>query len=225
MTTHPQTDPDFAFEPVPGLPALLPAGEHVLWRGSPEPWAFTWDVMRLRAVGIVCLGVLAWRIGAGVHDGLSFGTITVSALWTIGLIGLLLGVLVTAGQLMARGTIYTVTNRRLVIRHGVAMPMAINIPFAKVEGAAVSKLAHGCGTVALQMDRTSRASFVALWPHARPFWFLRPEPVIRAVADVEPLARIVADALGAHVRSAPPATRTKPATPVSMPTMGAASTS
>jgi hypothetical protein len=27
---------DFAFEPVPGLPAPLPKGERILWQGSPR---------------------------------------------------------------------------------------------------------------------------------------------------------------------------------------------
>src|SRR5262245_20514415 len=27
---------DFEFEPIPGIPGELPAGEHVIWRGSPD---------------------------------------------------------------------------------------------------------------------------------------------------------------------------------------------
>ncbi|MEM9472422.1 MAG: PH domain-containing protein, partial [Pseudomonadota bacterium] len=27
---------DFAFEPIPGLPALPPAGEKILWQGRPS---------------------------------------------------------------------------------------------------------------------------------------------------------------------------------------------
>jgi hypothetical protein len=224
MTTTGANDPDFAFEPVPGLPERLPTGEHALWRGSPDAWAFTWDTMRLRGVGIVCALLLAWRIGAGIHDGLPMGALIASVLWTTALCVAVLGVLVTAGQLMARGTIYTVTNKRLVIRHGVAMPMSINIPYSKIGGASVAHLGEGRGSIALQAAQGSRVSFIAAWPHVRPFRVLKPEPMLRAIPEVDRVAKLMVDAIGRVPVTGPKRTNmstTAPATASTTPPAGA----
>ncbi len=186
---------DFAFEPVPGLPETLPKGETLLWQGTPEPLAFTVEVMRLRLAAVLVAMLVLWRTSAGVHDGNSAGAVMVVAGGTLlgGLIAL--GLLAVSGWLMARGTIYSITSQRLVIRHGVAMPMAINIPFSKIAGAAAAQGFGGSTTLALSLLPGARSSLIALWPHARPWRLRRPEPSLRAIADGERVASLLAAAL------------------------------
>jgi hypothetical protein len=108
---------------------------------------------------------------------------------------LALTVLAVSGVLMARGTVYSLTSRRLVIRHGVAMPMSINVPFSKIESAALSEGRNGIGSVAFQPHARSRTSYVALWPHARPWQVIRPEPMLRCIPDAASVAHLAAQAM------------------------------
>jgi hypothetical protein len=202
---------DFAFEPIPGLPEHLPTGETLLWQGSPEPVAFVIEVMRLRFVAALVAGLVVWRTAAGLHDGIGGKAVLVVAGGTLigGLIALaLLGL---AGWLMARGTIYSVTSQRLVIRHGVAMPMAINIPFTKVASAAAADSAGGSTSIAMSLLPGVRSSLVALWPHARPWHLRQPEPSIRCIADGQRVASLLAGALQ-RVAAAEPVKTEAPAT-------------
>ena len=138
-------NPDFDFEPVPGLPENLPEGERILWRGAPDPIGLVTGAFHVKALAAFTAVLTVWRTAAALHDGNGLGAAVISGGGTL-LIGLLaLAVVGGAGWLMARETIYTITNRRLVIRHGVAMPMAINIPFSTVETAAVSESLFGYG--------------------------------------------------------------------------------
>ena len=41
---------DFATEPVPGLPAHLPEGEHLVWQGAPNAGAFARSVLHERKI-------------------------------------------------------------------------------------------------------------------------------------------------------------------------------
>ena len=201
---------DFAFEPVPGLPALLPEGESIVWQGAPAPIAFAVEVMRLRFVAVLIALLVIWRTAAGIHDGIGAGAVAIVAGGTLlgGLIAL--GLLALSGWLMARGTIYTITTQRLVIRHGVAMPMAINIPFAKVAGAAAAPGFDGTSSIALSLLPKSRSSFIALWPHVRPFQIIRPEPTLRAIADGARVAGLLTDALS-RAAGQPAAATARPA--------------
>tara|TARA_B100002052_G_C15827225_1_gene573512 strand:- start:787 stop:1311 length:525 start_codon:yes stop_codon:yes gene_type:complete len=100
-------------------------------------------------------------------------------------IPLVLGVAVLCGlaALYARMTIYTITNRRVVIRSGVALPISVNVPFAQVLSA--GSFHHGDETsdIALEVAADQNASYVVLWPNVRPRHFRRPQPMMRGVAD------------------------------------------
>jgi Bacterial PH domain len=190
-------NPDFDFEPVLGLPENLPQGEQLLWQGSPDPRALALDVMHLRSVGSAFAVMAVWWGAAGWHDGVSAGAIAGTVSATILSAAVALGILALSSVLMARGTVYSLTSRRLVIRHGVAMPMSINIPFSKIDSASLSEGKDGFGNVAFMPHARSRTSYVALWPHARPWQIIRPEPMLRCIPDAASVAHLAAQALAA----------------------------
>lgn len=200
--THPSGHDDFAFEPIPGLPEVPPHGERILWQGAPDPLRFAVEVMRLKLVAAVVVGLAGWRVAAGIEDGLGLRAVLATAAGTLMFGAIVFALLWIAGHLMARGTIYTITTQRLVIRHGVAMPMAINIPFARIVDAAVSMPADNAlarqldgTTIALTSMPGARASFIALWPHVRPLKLRWPQPALRGLADGAHVAEILAKAL------------------------------
>ncbi|MBY0335824.1 MAG: PH domain-containing protein [Acetobacteraceae bacterium] len=184
-------------EPIPGLPERLPAGEGVVWQGSPRWAPLAKRAFHLRGLAIYFGVLVAWRVAEGVADGSSWGAALASA-WTLLLLApLCLGVLAGIGYMMARSALYTVTNRRVVLRVGVALPMTINIPFSRIETAAVRRHADGTEDIVLTLAKGHRIAWLALWPHARPWRLTAPEPMLRALPVTEGAAQVLSRALAA----------------------------
>lgn len=176
------------WEPVRGLPGRLPPGEHVLWQGSPDWRTLARTVFHVRIVAVYFLVL----IGAALLGGSWMGAGATALAALLGL--LLLGGLAYA---VARTTIYTLTNRRVVLRVGVAMPKCFNFPLKLVAAADLRPLGEGRGDIALRMAGTKRIGYVFLWPHARPWRLRDPQPMLRAIPDAETVAAQLARACGA----------------------------
>jgi hypothetical protein len=189
------------YEPIHGLPEALPPGETVLWQGRP-----TWKTLAVRAFHLrgltIYFGVLvAYAViskavegGTPLEVGRSLGIFGGLAAAVIGMIALF-------AYMVARTTIYTITNRRVVLRFGVALPLTVNFPFTQL--IAGSLRMHGgagpgaSGDIALALREGKRTSYILLWPHARPWRMSRPEPMMRAIPDAAKVAQVLARAAAA----------------------------
>jgi len=187
---------DFDFEPVRGLPKRLPAGERILWQGAPDAADFAFRFLKLAHLTGYFVALVGWAVvstaleGAAVHEvsaaAASFGAISLLAL------GLVRGY----AELVARTTVYTMTDRRFVIRVGVALPISINLPLSRIDSAAMRSTHEGTGEIALTLRPGDRIAYLALWPHARGWRLARPEPVLRSIRDVRAVSAKLALALG-----------------------------
>jgi len=187
---------EFEHEPIPGLPAHLPAGERLLWQGSPDWWSVARRVLHVRAITLYFGVLLLWRAASGWYDGQTAQQILSSCAWLLVLgIATLLFLLWVAHR-VARSTIYSISSKRVVMRYGVALPVALNIPFAAVRNAALREYADGTGDIPLELaTQQARVAYLHLWPHARP-WKLTPaQPMLRGVPQASQAARILAEAL------------------------------
>ncbi len=185
------------YEPVPGLPETLPAGETILWQGAPERAALARRALHVRTIAIYFAALAVWR---GLSLGLEGATGQEIAL------GVALLVLLGAAAILplwlfawasARSTLYTVTTRRVVIRAGVALPTSFNIPFAAIDAAGLRLHGAGVGDIALRLVEGQKIPYIFLWPHARPWRLSRPEPALRCIAKAEHVAQVLSRALAA----------------------------
>lgn len=203
---------DFDFEPIPGLPRRLPPGERILWQGAPAAGSFAWRFLRLPHLTGYFVALLGWVVVAGAIDGTPVREIAASAAGYGALALLALGLVWGYAGLVERTTVYTMTNRRLVIRAGIALPVAFNLPFSRIDGASMRAFPDGTGDIALALPEGQRIAYLALWPHARGFRTARPEPALRCVPDVRAVADALAQALAGGPQAAvAPKTRTAPA--------------
>ena len=189
--------PANAFDAPPGLPAPLPAGEHILWQGRPCGFGLAFQAMHLRLVGLWFTGLALWAALPPALNGqwTEAATLALPTL-AIGTGAVLL--LALLGWLSARTTTYTITNRRVVMRLGIALPMTLNLPFALVDSAACRLYADGSADLPLRLHAGNRVAYLHLWPHARPWHVNRPEPMLRSIAQGSDVSRILAGALAAH---------------------------
>jgi hypothetical protein len=180
-------------ETIPGLPEDLPPGERVLWSGGPEWKSLAMHVFHVRAVSIYFVGLAVWKGAAAVPQGALEVATSVGMVAGLGVTALAL--LCLFAWLMARSTIYTVTDARVVIRAGVALPKSINIPFKVIGSASLRTRKGGDGDIPLQLTGPDRAGYLPLWPHVRPWTMMRAEPMLRGVPDAAKAAEILAGAL------------------------------
>lgn len=179
------------------LPEALPAGETMLWQGRPHWWRLARDAFHLRGVTIYFALLMVWRFSVGLHDGLSMAEATASAVWLLPLAVSAIGILALLGWLNARSTLYVITTRRVVLRFGIALPMTLNLPFTKMDAAALRLESDGSGDIALSLKGGDRIAYLVLWPFARGWRLSKPEPLLRALPDAARPARLLADALAA----------------------------
>lgn len=193
---------DFAFEPVPGLPALPPEGETILWQGGPDWRGLAWRAFHLREVTCYFGALVAAQPVLALVQGTPLAATLLPMTWLTLAGSVAAGLLAGLAFLAARGTVYTITSRRLVLRFGIALPMTINLPFALVAQAGLKLRRGGSGDIPVRLVPGERISYIVLWPHARPWRLARPEPMLRELPEAERAAGILARALAAHAGSA-----------------------
>jgi hypothetical protein len=193
---------EFETEYAPGLPAPLPKGERLLWQGKPRWRSLAVHAFHVRSIAIYFAILTAWRGTIVASDGGDTIAVIAAMAW-IGLLALAaIAVLGLLAWLSARSTIYTVTDQRILMRFGIALPITLNIPFRVVDGVSLARHRDLTGDIAVTVSGSDRVAYLVLWPHARPWRVNRPEPMLRSLAKSEEVARVLSRALEAQAGQA-----------------------
>ncbi|HSC65941.1 MAG TPA: photosynthetic complex putative assembly protein PuhB [Caldimonas sp.] len=197
--------PEHEFEAAHGLPEPLPAGERILWQGAPEFLPLLERVFHARTLAayfaliLLARAITVWTQGGGL------GAAALAALWLLPVALTALGLVALMASLTARSTVYTITDRRVVMRVGIVLTVTFNLPFARIEAAAVRPARAGSGDIALALGGADRIAYLHLWPHVRPWRVRRTEPMLRCIGDAARVGQLLRDAwCAAHDLSAIP---------------------
>ncbi len=180
---------------IAGVREDLPPGERVLWQGAPR-----WQTLAIRAyhcrkVALYFGVLLVLQLVIRSADGLSARElVTATAALTLAAVGTV-ALLMLLAWATSRTTIYAITNRRVFMKIGIALPVFMNLPFSGIESAALRLNRDDTGDLPLKLKTGVHLAYLHLWPHARPGHLRHPEPMFRAVPDAEAVARILAQAL------------------------------
>ena len=174
-------------EPIRGLPGHLPAGERLVWQGSPDWKRLALSAFHVRGIGLYFVALAIWAMvsGSGVTG---IGT-------TLAAGGICIGLLYLFSWMVARSTVYTLTNKRIVMRMGVALPKCINIPLTIVANASVKQNPDGSADIPIELRGPDRMGYLMLWPHARPWKVSSAEPMLRSVPEGAMVAGLLARTL------------------------------
>lgn len=182
------------FEAAHGLPEALPAGETQLWQGSPDALLMARQALHMDKLLIYFGALLAWRGIGSAYDGAGLVPTLTAMARMLPLIVLALGLIGSIAWLMARTTVYTITNKRVVMRVGVVLSITFNLPFAQIASAGFRQRGQG-GDIVLSLAGTDRIAYLHLWPHVRPWQLKRTQPMLRALTDAQTVAQTLAGAL------------------------------
>jgi len=181
-------------EPQHGLPERLPAGERILWQGSPDVNMLARSAFHLRSLAVYFALLLALAAGTSWSDGAGVQQVLSAITWPAVLAAVALLSVWSLAWLSARTTVYTITNRRVVMRIGIVLTLTFNLPLRRLATAGLRLRDRDHGDIVLELAGSDRIAWVHLWPHARPWRLGRPQPMLRAVPDGARVARLLTEA-------------------------------
>ncbi len=197
-----------------GDPMGTPADdERVLWKGKPDHAVLARTAFHTRTVGLYFIGLVA----LSVYLGNPTTAIVCAALGVLAV-----AILHAIAWFSARTTLYILTDTRLIMRIGMAIETRINVPLKHVKSADLKKRGKDRGDITIKLGGERLLGYVLLWPHVRPWHINHPQPMLRAVPDVQSVAEKLADACEAVVPiaraedSAPRASEASGAKPVAI---------
>ena len=187
----------FRGEAPQGLPSRLPEGERLLWQGVPDWRTLALRVFRIRGLAIYFGAIAAWCVASGLMDGAPAldGALLAAKVAGMGLVPVLVLALYSWG--VGRSTVYSITNKRVVIQMGLVVPVTMNLPFAKVDSASLRVGKDGFGDICLSLSPGVRLAYLMLWPHARPWRMAQAEPALRGIPDAAHVGQVLGRALAA----------------------------
>ena len=170
----------------------IPDGERVCWIGKPN-----WISFGFNAFGIKYLVVyfilsafyaisqieLVFSFGAFIGEYISFIVSGIIA-------GLILFLL---AYFAAQHTCYVITEKRLVIRTGIALVFLLNVPLKNVTSIDKQSLLRGYGNLSFKPQSKKRIPYFSCWPSVRGGSFLEPIPTFRSIANIEAIGDIVGE--------------------------------
>ena len=109
----PDMSGDYEFEPIPGLPEDLPAGETLLWQGSPNWKSLAVTALHIRGTAIYFAALLVWYFASKLTGGEDAYTVLAGGLRLGALALAALALMALYAWLSAKTTLYTITSRRV----------------------------------------------------------------------------------------------------------------
>lgn len=185
-------------EPVPGLPQELPDGERILWQGRSEASSLAVSTLHLKKLAAYFVALLALRLVFKLNDGVTLAEAISGSLGLVVLAVVAIGLLAYYARRAAAASMFTITDRRIVLRCGVAVSVTVNLPYTIIDSAELRLHKDGSGDISIRTDRRSRASYILLWPMVKPFRWFNVQPVLRGLKSAESVAETLANALAAH---------------------------
>jgi hypothetical protein len=176
---------EYEFEPQYGLPERLPSDEFIVWQGSPGVAALASSAFHIKKLAIyfaVLIGACAWP---ALEEGAGVMAVLLSIKWIAPLALIGLGSVWLMAYMTSRTTVYTLTNKRVVMRLGIVFTVSFNFPLKQVASADIRTLQNGFGDITLALKGSDRIAWIHLWPSVRPWKINKPEPTLRAVPTVQ----------------------------------------
>jgi hypothetical protein len=132
-----------------------------------------------------------------MSEGSNLAEVAISLVILAPIAALSIGLMAFMAWLTARTTMYTITDQRIVMRIGIVLSVTFNLPFKSLDSVGLKRFANGAGDLVLSIGSKDHIAYLHLWPHARPWKFAKPEPMLRSISDVAGVANTLCQAMKA----------------------------
>ena len=142
----------------------------MLWQAQPSYSTYSRHVFHFHKLAIYFGVVLGWQIAYQLTQGVDLLTVLQHHTFTALLAVFVLGAALVFAHLYSSTTVYTITNKRIVIRFGIAITMTVNLPFKCIKAASVKSYRDRSGHIPLELTASAdRVSYFVMWPCVRPW--------------------------------------------------------
>jgi Bacterial PH domain len=149
--------------------------------GLPEPLLYFVAILGARALNELVNG------GGAADAAQAVAWLLPVAIFALGMLNLL-------AYLSSQSTLYTITNKRVIMRVGIVLTLTFNLPFRSIASAGFKSRSSGTGDIPLALAGKDKIAYVHLWPHARPWRVASPEPMLRCVPQAAQVAELLTQA-------------------------------
>ena len=185
---------EYEFEPQFGLPERLPSDEFIVWQGSPDISALAASAFHIKKLVVYFILLIVACAWPALEAGAGAMAVLQAIKWIAPLSLLGLASVWLMAYMTSRATVYTLTNKRVVMRLGIVLTVTFNLPLKQIASSDVRLLESGFGDITLALQGSDRIAWVHLWPSVRPWRISKPEPTLRAISDVQEVAVKLRDA-------------------------------
>lgn len=185
---------EYEFEPQFGLPERLPSDEFIVWQGSPDVGALASSAFHIKKLVVYFALLIVACAWPALEEGAGVMAVLLSIKWITPLALIGLGSVWLLAYMTSRTTVYTLTNKRMVMRLGIVFTVSFNLPLKQVAAADVRMLQNGFGDITLSLKGSDRIAWIHLWPSVRPWKIEKPEPTLRAIPNVQEVSVKLRDA-------------------------------
>ena len=170
----------------------IPKGERVCWTGKPNWISFGFHAFGIKYILIYFI-VSAFYAISQIELVFSFKAFIGEYISFVvsGMIASL--ILFMLSYFSAQHTYYVITEKRLVIRTGIALVFLLNVPLKNVISIDKQSLFYGYGNLSFKPQSKKRIPYFSCWPSVRRGSFLNPVPTFRSIANIEQIGKIVGD--------------------------------
>lgn len=175
---------EYEQEPVPGLPGTPPQGETILWQGAPDMNLVARRVLKRNWLMAYLALLAGWALVTGFYDQSSVVATSSYLVMITTFTFAILALIYLFAWGVQKTTLYTITNRRIMMRIGVALSVTLNLPFSRIAGANVKREKDHSGVIAFETEEDTRLSWLMQWPHVRAWHFARTQPAMICLTEV-----------------------------------------
>jgi len=170
----------------------IPEGERLCWVGKPNWISFGFHVFGIKYLLLYFI-ISAFYAISQIELGFSFGSF-IGEYISFVVSGIIAGlILFLLSYFSAQHTCYVITEKRLVIRTGIALVFFLNVPLKNVISIDKQSLFYGYGNLSFKPQSKKRIPYFSCWPSVRSGSFWEPIPAFRSIEHIEEIGKIVGE--------------------------------
>jgi hypothetical protein len=179
------------FEAALGLPEALPRNEYIVWQGRPDWRQLAIEAFHVRKIAIYFAVMVLLQLVHLMDNNTALPEMFKSLATSVTLATIALSLLTWGAYLSANGTMYTLTNKRIIMRIGIVLSLTFNLPLKKITACDLQLQKNQTGNLALGIASESPIGWLNLWPHVRAWRVASPQPSLRCVPQAQALAQLI----------------------------------